>query len=180
MRDVLLCVQSHDRGPKLPNRYRSNALWETGIEYCSKCSFLCSFYFLWFEFLSHEISRTPACSFDRFSWPMKFCTCAMWSTMSFFQQLTLPCCYSNMHPVTHFTFHMESLQFHSFHEHILIIISIRPCRSSAVRRWLPTAAARVRVQAACGVCGVQSGTGVGFLQVLLFPLPIIPPISPLS
>jgi hypothetical protein len=56
----------------------------------------------------------------------------------------------------------------------------RPCRISAVRRWLPTAAARVRVRAACGVCGRQSGTGAGFLRVLRFPLPIIPPISPLS
>jgi hypothetical protein len=56
----------------------------------------------------------------------------------------------------------------------------RPCRSSAVRRWLPTAAARVRVRAACGVCGGQSGTGAGFLRVLPFPLPIIPLISPLS
>jgi hypothetical protein len=46
--------------------------------------------------------------------------------------------------------------------------------------WLPTAAARVRVRAACGFCGGQSGTGAGFLQVLRFPLPIIPPISPLS
>jgi NAD(P)H-hydrate repair Nnr-like enzyme with NAD(P)H-hydrate epimerase domain len=26
----------------------------------------------------------------------------------------------------------------------------------------------------------QGGTGAGFLRVLLFPLPIIPPISPLS
>jgi hypothetical protein len=33
---------------------------------------------------------------------------------------------------------------------------------------------------ACGVGGGQSGTGAGFLQVLRFPLPIIPPISPLS
>jgi hypothetical protein len=55
-----------------------------------------------------------------------------------------------------------------------------PCRSSAVSRWLPTAAARVRVRAACGVCGGQSGTGAGFLRVLRFPLSIIPPISPLS
>jgi hypothetical protein len=28
---------------------------------------------------------------------------------------------------------------------------------------LPTAVARVRVQAACGVCGGQSGAGAGFL-----------------
>jgi hypothetical protein len=52
--------------------------------------------------------------------------------------------------------------------------------AQAVRRRLPNAAARVRVQVACGVCGGQSGTGAGFLRVLRFPLPIIPPISPLS
>jgi hypothetical protein len=56
----------------------------------------------------------------------------------------------------------------------------RPCRSSAVRRWLPTEAARVRVRAACGLCGGQSDSGAGFLRVLRFPLPIIPPITPLS
>jgi hypothetical protein len=52
--------------------------------------------------------------------------------------------------------------------------------AQAVIRWLPTAAARVRVRAACGVCGGQIGTGAGFLRVLRFPLPIIPPISPSS
>jgi hypothetical protein len=52
--------------------------------------------------------------------------------------------------------------------------------AQAVSRWLPTAAARVRVRAACGVCGGQSSTGAGFLRVLRFPLPIIPPISPSS
>jgi hypothetical protein len=50
--------------------------------------------------------------------------------------------------------------------------------AQAVSRWLPTAATRVRVRAACGVCGGQSGTGAGFLRVLRFPLPNIPPISP--
>jgi hypothetical protein len=55
-----------------------------------------------------------------------------------------------------------------------------PCRSSAVRRWLPTAAARFRVRAAGGVCGGQSGTGAGFLRVLRVSPPIIPPISLLS
>jgi hypothetical protein len=59
-------------------------------------------------------------------------------------------------------------------------VPFRPCRSSAVRRWLPTAATRVRVRAACGICGGQSGTEAGFLRVLRFPLTIIPPISPLS
>jgi hypothetical protein len=52
--------------------------------------------------------------------------------------------------------------------------------AQAVIRWLPTAAARARVRAACGVCGVQSGTGAGFLLVLRLPLPIIPSISPSS
>jgi hypothetical protein len=50
--------------------------------------------------------------------------------------------------------------------------------AQADSRWLPTAAARVRVRAACGVCGGQSGIGAGFLRVLRFPLPIIPQISP--
>jgi hypothetical protein len=46
-------------------------------------------------------------------------------------------------------------------------------RASAqeVSRWLPTAAARVLVRAACGVCGGQSGIGAGFLRVLWFLLP---------
>jgi hypothetical protein len=45
---------------------------------------------------------------------------------------------------------------------------------------IPTAAARVRSQVrSCGFCGGQSGTGVGFLRVLRFPLPIlIPPTAP--
>jgi hypothetical protein len=52
--------------------------------------------------------------------------------------------------------------------------------AQAVSRWLPTAAARVRVRAACGFCGGQSGTRASFLRVLRFPLPIIPPIAPSS
>jgi hypothetical protein len=52
--------------------------------------------------------------------------------------------------------------------------------AQAVSRWLPTAAALVRVRAACGICGGQRVNGVGFLRVLRFPLPIIPPISPSS
>jgi hypothetical protein len=50
--------------------------------------------------------------------------------------------------------------------------------AQAVSLWLPTAVVRVRVRLACGVYGGQSGTGAGFLRVLRFPLPIIPPISP--
>jgi hypothetical protein len=52
--------------------------------------------------------------------------------------------------------------------------------AQAVSHWLPTAAARVHVHAACGVCGGQSGTGAGFHLVLRFPLPIFLPISPSS
>jgi hypothetical protein len=75
----------------------------------------------------------------------------------------------------------EAVVSHDYIEkEIVIKLNVGPCRSSAVRRWLPTAAARVRLRAACGVCGGQSGTGAGFLRVLRFPLPIIPPISPVS
>jgi hypothetical protein len=52
--------------------------------------------------------------------------------------------------------------------------------AQAVSRWLPTAAARVleRVRS-CGIYGGQSGTGAGFLRVLMFPLPIyIPTVAP--
>jgi hypothetical protein len=41
--------------------------------------------------------------------------------------------------------------------------------AQAVSRWLPIAAARVRVRAAFGVCGGQSGTGSGFLRVFRLP-----------
>jgi hypothetical protein len=54
--------------------------------------------------------------------------------------------------------------------------------AQAVSRWLPTAAARVRVRVwSDGICGGQSGAGAGFLRVLRFPLPIfMPPNSPSS
>jgi hypothetical protein len=67
------------------------------------------------------------------------------------------------------------------HQLLLSLEQYRPLGravAQAVSRWLPTAAARVRVRAACGVCGGQRGTGAGFLRVLRFPLPIIPQISP--
>jgi hypothetical protein len=50
--------------------------------------------------------------------------------------------------------------------------------AQAISRSLPNAVAQVRVRAACGVCCGQSSVGAGFLQILWFPLPIIPPISP--
>jgi hypothetical protein len=54
--------------------------------------------------------------------------------------------------------------------------------AQAVSRWLPTAAGRVRSRVwLSGICGGQSGPGMGFLRVLRFPLPIfIPPNSPSS
>jgi hypothetical protein len=62
---------------------------------------------------------------------------------------------------------------------VTVLTSWQGCAiAQAVSRWLPTVAAWVHVRAACGVCGGQSGTGAGFLQVFWFPLPIIPPISP--
>jgi hypothetical protein len=39
--------------------------------------------------------------------------------------------------------------------------------AQAVSRWLPTAAAWILARVkSCGICGGQSGTGAGFLQVL--------------
>jgi hypothetical protein len=49
---------------------------------------------------------------------------------------------------------------------------------------LPTTVALVLSQVrSCGICGGQSGTEAGFLQVLWFPLPtliLIPPTAPHS
>jgi hypothetical protein len=54
--------------------------------------------------------------------------------------------------------------------------------AKAVSRRLPTAAARFRSQVKlCGICGGRRGTGVRFLRVLRFPLPIfILPTAPHS
>jgi hypothetical protein len=70
---------------------------------------------------------------------------------------------------------------HVFHCCLFILLHwLTPPQAQVVSHWLPTTVAWVRVRAACGVCGVQSDTGAGFLWVLRFPLPIIPPISPSS
>jgi hypothetical protein len=53
--------------------------------------------------------------------------------------------------------------------------------AEAVTRWLPTSAVRVQSRVwSSGICGGQSGVGTGFLRVLRFPLPFIPPNSPFS
>jgi hypothetical protein len=59
----------------------------------------------------------------------------------------------------------------------------RTCHiAQAIRRRLPTATARVRARVkSCGICGGQSVTGAGSLQIFRFSLPIrIPPIVPHS
>jgi hypothetical protein len=47
-----------------------------------------------------------------------------------------------------------------------------------VSRQLPTAAVRVTAQVmSCGICDGQSGTWAGSLGALLFPLPILIPLT---
>jgi hypothetical protein len=63
----------------------------------------------------------------------------------------------------------------------ILTASLGRAIAEAVSRWLPTAAARVQSRVwSSGICGGQSGVMAGFLRVLWFPLPFIPPISPSS
>jgi hypothetical protein len=50
--------------------------------------------------------------------------------------------------------------------------------SRAVSPRLPSSAVRIRAKVTwCGICGVQSGTGAGLLQVFRFPLTLTSPIA---
>jgi hypothetical protein len=78
---------------------------------------------------------------------------------------------------------MRSITFyHEVREVVLLTKITGRATAQAVSHRLSTAAARVRAQVmSCGICAGQSGTGVGFLPVLRFPLPIfIPPTDPHS
>jgi hypothetical protein len=70
------------------------------------------------------------------------------------------------------------------HESMWASKSVQQGRAIAqeASRRLYTAAARVRAQIrSCGICGGQSGIGVGFLRVHRFSMPIlIPPAAPHS
>jgi hypothetical protein len=58
--------------------------------------------------------------------------------------------------------------------YMLVIVQIGLAIAQAIRRRLPTVAARVRAQVrSCEICGRQSGIGAGFIRVLRFPLLIL-------
>jgi hypothetical protein len=62
-----------------------------------------------------------------------------------------------------------------------VMVAIGRAIAEAVSRWLPAAAARVQSRFwSSGICGGQSGAGAGFLRLLRFPLPFIPPNYPSS
>jgi hypothetical protein len=46
---------------------------------------------------------------------------------------------------------------------LIEVLELGRAVDQAVSRWLPTAAARVRIRVTCGVCGGQSGIGAGVL-----------------
>jgi hypothetical protein len=69
------------------------------------------------------------------------------------------CSHTNTHTETSYTSH--NTRHHSRHTLSLQTLYVDNlwdrAAAQVVSRWLPTAAARVRVRAACGVCGGQSG-----------------------
>jgi hypothetical protein len=71
---------------------------------------------------------------------------------------------SNQYSIT--TWHSSKFKFRvvspKIRSVILMGFNLGRAVAQAVSRWLPTSAARVRFQAACGVCGGQSGTGCTF------------------
>jgi hypothetical protein len=82
----------------------------------------------------------------------------------------LPCAYNKSYVVPHFTALLTRLLRQTVTEYFGLAIA------QAVNRRLPTAAVRVRYQVrSCGIYRGYSGSVVGFIGVVLFPLPIIIP-----
>jgi hypothetical protein len=75
-------------------------------------------------------------------------------------------------PINTIPYHLSKIHFNIVHGGAM---------AEAVSCWLPTAAARVQSRVwSSGIYGGQSGAWAGFLRVLRFPLPFIPPNSPSS
>jgi hypothetical protein len=75
----------------------------------------------------------------------------------------------------------KPLYIHVICQTLRLTTSLGRAIAEAVSRWLPTAAAWVQSRVCSSrIFGGQSGAGAGFLRVLRFPLPFIPPNSPFS
>jgi hypothetical protein len=60
------------------------------------------------------------------------------------------------------------------YDNVCVRLQIVHAKAQAVSRWLPTVVDRVLSWVkSCGICGGQSITGAGFLQVLWFSMPLI-------